>query len=188
MSDTDDRWLEKVEGLRKRTPAEAFITLHDDGLREEAAKARVNLAQARLAARMSAPDADEAEIEQHPAVRAAQVDVDEAESASVDAEVTFHFRALPPDVYDALLLEHAPDDEQADARIGFNPATYIPALIAACSVRPLTADVVSSLMQPDKDGRTALNQGDVSVMFAACREINERPRMTLGKGSRPTAD
>jgi hypothetical protein len=118
-------------------------------------------------------------------VQAATAELEEAMEAATAAEITFHFRALPPDVYAQLELDHPPTDDQEGT---YNPDTYIPALIAACSVQPLTEADVAGLITPDEDGHSPLNAGDVSALFQTCRDLNERPRMILGKGSRPTGD
>lgn len=195
--ESDAEWTKKVDGLRKRKPAEDWLTVPDlDAL--EAAKAAQVEARAveRAVKRRILAETDEdltaevlaelvaADEEVVAAASALSTAIDDAQAR----EVTFHFRSLPPAVYESLQHQHPPTEDQEQENLAYNPDTYVPALIAACSVRPLTAEQVAALIEPDEDGNTAFNDGDINAMFNACKRINERPRLMLGKGSRPTQD
>lgn len=184
-------WQAKVDGLRKKKTPDVPVTIHDlDAERDlEDARAALVMArgQARRALRGDGDTVDDAAVEQHPDVQAKQQELQDAEQAAEDAAVTFNFRKLPPDVYDQMQFQHPPTDAQAAKDMVYNPDTFIPALISACSVMPIAPEQVRSLMQPDPEtGNVALNQGDVGVLFAACRGVNEKSRVSLGKGSRLT--
>lgn len=190
-----ETWEEKIARLRKRKPAETYVTIPDVDALLAVEEARRVFVEARTAARKRAPDAGNLSAEELQAfidddddVKQAQEGIEAAVRAAEELEVTFHLRALPPDVYDAFEAQHPPTDEQQAADLRYNPHTYIPALIAACCVDPLTAEQVRELMDPDEDGNSALNRGDIDALVQQCRDVNERPRMMLGKGSRPTPD
>jgi hypothetical protein len=192
-----ETWAEKLERLAKRPPAEGSVTIPDPDAMLVIAQKRLDLQTARRTARHEAPtgslslEESEAFIRDHPAVQAAHGELDEAVEAARDAEITFTFRALPPHVYDGLAMLHPPTDEQVEADMTWNPDTYVPALVSACSVQPLSEDQFRALTtprpDPDRPGEEIappLNQGDVAAMVQMCRDLNEQPRMMLGKGSR----
>lgn len=190
-----ETWEEKIARLRRRKPAETWVTVPDVEALRAVDAARQHYIEVRTAARKDLPDAggmssDEiaAFLDERDDVKAAFRNVEEAVTTAEELEVTFHLRALPPDVYEALEDAHPPTDEQRSNEFRYNPKTYIPALIAASSVHPLTVEQVEGLMTADDDGNVALNRGDVDALVQACRDLNERPRMMLGKGSRSTGD
>lgn len=100
-------------------------------------------------------------------------------------------RALPPDDMDALVAEHPPTDEdkaKAKERGGdaaWSPATFGPALLAAC---------VSTEDDPDKPAMSAdewseitssgpVSSGELRYLLTTALDINDRtPDPTLGKG------
>lgn len=176
-------WEDKLERLRKRAPAEGFVTFPDEEAAQALSVANDNLYLARLRVAETHPEED---VDGHADVTAARGAVARAEKQVDDTDVVFHFRALPPEVYDQMQFQHPPTESQQKLGMAYNPDTYVPAVIAACSVDGITPEQVRDLITPDVDGNTALNQGDLSVMFAKCRQINEVPRANLGKGSRPT--
>lgn len=78
--------------------------------------------------------------------------------------VPLTFRALPRKQYRALLEEH-PGDENTD----WNPDTFCPALIAACSVEPV--------FKPEQALQLWEEWEDVEAarVFLACFNLNENP-------------
>lgn len=195
--ETADEWAAKIARLRTRPPAEDWLTVPDEDAVRAVEVARNALYRARSKARDEAPaglSADEvtALIVADKAVKAAERDLNKKITAAQEGETTFHFRAMPPDVYDALLLEFPPTAEQQEMGLTFDAVRWVPALIARSSVKPLTEEQVRGLIYPhtDDDGvehPPPFTQGDVSALVSSCRNLNERPRLMLGKGSRPTA-
>ena len=196
--ETDAEWAAKINRLRTRKPAEDFVTIYDPDAREAADQARLALVEVRRRVIVDAnaqdlgPDERQALLDADERYLAAKQAVEDAEAHCADVDVVFHFRALPPDVYDQMVFAHPATPEQEALSMGYNPDTYIPAMIAACSVKPLTPEQVVSLMTPWTDPDTgetqppALNQGDVGALFSTCRNVNEKARVSLGKGSRLT--
>lgn len=198
-SETADEWAAKIAGLAEEKPRETWLTVPSDHLVAAVDSARVELYRARTAARRSVPDevsAAEAEafIDDDEQVKAARAELEQRIAAAQAAEITFHFRALPPHLYDRLTLEFPPTDEQAAHGMSYDVEQWVPALIARSSVKPLTSDQVAALIYPRKrvvDGEEVelppvFGQGDLHALVQACRDLNERPRLMLGKGSRPT--
>lgn len=185
---TVDPWQEKLDRLRKRKPAEAYVVIHDDAAMAAVTQAQADLAQARMQVRSelvgktAGVDVDEL-LAADPRVKKALKAVDAAAKAQKEAEVVFRFRALPPDVYDNLRTQHPPTEEQEAAGQDKNPDTWVPAIVSACSIDPITPEQVRGLID---DG--VLNTGEVVSLINACREVNERPLTTAGKGSPPTLD
>lgn len=185
---TVDPWQEKVKRLRNRKPAEGYVIVHDDEAMAAVSKAQADLAQARMQARSelvgkTAGEDVEKLLAADPRVKKAQKAVAAADQAQKDAEVVFRFRALPPDVYDALRAEHPPTEAQEANGQDKNPDTWIPAIISACSINPITPEQVREFIDEG-----VLNTGEVIEMVGVCREVNERPLTTAGKGSPPTLD
>lgn len=198
--ETSDEWAAKIARLRSRKPAEKWVTIPDDDAVHDVETARMALYRARTRARDNAP-ADglsqaelDAFVDHDETVVAALADLETKIAVAQAAEVVFHLRALPPDVYDNLASEFPPNEEQESVGLTYDVEAYVPALIARSSVKPLTAEQVAGLIYPHEeeiDGETVtvpapFNQGDVTALVQMCRDLNEKPRMLLGKGSRPT--
>lgn len=92
-------------------------------------------------------------------------------------------RALPPAQFEALVAEHPPTDEQADEGLTWDPATFVPALLAACVDLPWSAEEWAELCTA---GPLAL--GEITALFETAVQINGRaPDLRLlGKGSAQT--
>jgi hypothetical protein len=197
--ETAEEWAAKIAGLRAEAPRETWLTVPNDKLVVEVDQARVELYGARQAARRAVPAESSVEetnafLDDDPGVKAARAELERRIEAAQAAEVTFHFRALPSDVYDKLTLEFPPTDEQVAHGIGYDVEKWVPALIARSSVKPLTEEQVAGLIYPRTetvDGAEVeippvFSQGDVTALVQSCRDLNEKPRLMLGKGSRPT--
>lgn len=91
------------------------------------------------------------------------------ETQIADATVSFRFRALPRSKYRALEAAHPGRDGKAEA---WNPDTFAPALIAACSVDPVMSDAdVARLLD-------TLNAGQTEALFeGAWTACNEAPKV-----------
>jgi hypothetical protein len=192
-------WQKKAEQLRRRKPDRASFVVPNPEADQAALEARqaVEAAVVEARARLSDADTDQSLsdlVAADPHVMAARKALAEAEKAAEAAEVPFEFEALAPHAYAELMLEHMPEGEQVMTGMRWNPETFTPALIAACSVEPMTAEEFDELCHPvlDEDGNViappALTAGEVALFFGSCVQLNERPRIAVGKGSRPTAD
>lgn len=85
------------------------------------------------------------------------------------AEKTRYIRleAISTPEYDALLDEHKPNSKQRDQGEVFNRDTFMPALIAACAVKPkLTIEQLSQL----REAKT-WSPGEFGGIFMACQRI-----------------
>ncbi len=114
-----------------------------------------------------------------------------------DAYVDLELRAVAPQLAEDLIDAHPP----ADADREINPdaqwcrATYVPALLAACSVDPeldelfwhqlWTAERAGGEAGVDDAvaGEARVTQGEVWEMFRTCQRVNDRsPELRAGKG------
>ena len=140
MSETDE-WSDQLARLRKRKPAEGWVTIPDQD-----AKAALYAAEDALAVvrrdvviglmESGVEDPTEDQIGSDKSYAAAAKAVENA-AAEVDAtDVVFHFRAIGPSLYDQMQFQHPPTKPQEDRDMAYNPDTFIPAVIAACSVKP----------------------------------------------------
>jgi hypothetical protein len=161
---------------RKRPPTVSVSICVDPELvtaRDEATRAAQD---ARRAAALAPADISKAR-----AAEAASEAEKAARGAAEEATVEFVLRALPRSALAALLLGHAPTEQQVDAyraelrqmgrpfaneRPQFNPDTFPPALIAAACVSPaITADEAGDMWHNWTDGET-------KALFLAAWEIN----------------
>lgn len=205
-----DEWLRKVDKLANRKPAEQTVTIPDNDAEQAVAEAvatlRVTLRDVRdeLAEQVDedAGTAEEAgddlaeRVQRDPRVVEARQALEDRRREADDAAIPFVFRQLPPHAYGALVLRHQPTDEQEEQGHTWNPDTYPPALISACSVYPLSEEQADALLNgpvvetndagdPVERGPAPLNIGEANLLFRACLLVNEDERgATLGKGSR----
>lgn len=186
MGDTQT-WQDKVAKLRALPTRTEDVWFPDPdavaALEEatmESLRLRTDLRATGKAAGLAGADLDE-HITSNPDYQALLAKVDELQTAEQEARTTFTFRTIPPDVYDQFELGHPPTAEQAEKNMTYNPDTYIPAMIAACSADGLTVEAIDSLIDD-----AVVNQGDLGRMIEACRAVNERARLSAGKGLRLT--
>lgn len=189
QQDPDALWAEQVERAINRPPAEVHLTQPDLETSKVllAANQRLLDVQRRVAREIieehdrggaSEPPTDDEVAEArdaHPDVVQAQAAYDDAEADAARKELPFHLRAMQPHQYDALRLQHPPTDEQVALGQMYNPETFFPALLAASSVKPLTAAQAAGLLGSG-------NYGDLGVLIATCRSLNEKSAISLGKG------
>lgn len=121
------------------------------------------------------------------ALEEAQEALEKAAQAAEAATVTFRFRGLSGDAWDALLGDHSPTKDQiAKARKdgvavpGWNEDTFPQALIAACSLDPeLSEDDVEQMRKSEK-----FNGAELQALFVAAYDASRARRVPqLGKGS-----
>jgi len=85
-------------------------------------------------------------------------------------EYVFTMRAIGSKAYDVLVGMHPPTAEQKKESGTYNPDTFGPALIAACSVTPhLTPNEAKELWESDEWSR-----GEVMALFLAAVEVNSK--------------
>lgn len=85
-------------------------------------------------------------------------------------EYVFTLRAIGSKAYDVLVGMHPPTADQKKEGAAYNPDSFGPALISACSVSPsLTANEAKELWESDEWSR-----GEVMELFVAAVEVNSR--------------
>ncbi len=72
--------------------------------------------------------------EDETAAAAARAELEDARAALAACTHRITFRNLPPDVFESLVGAHPPTKDRADKGDQWDPATFGPALIAACAV------------------------------------------------------
>jgi hypothetical protein len=176
-----DTWDAKIARLRARQPREIPVRIPDEDAQAHLVHTRVALAGARGAARARLDDADQ-EITDEAV--AADEQVQEAAAAHQEAlddeqrkALVWRLRALPADVYDTFALGHPPTDAQKDLGMQYDPKTYVPAIIAACTVDEISAETIADMQRT-----AALNQGDMGKLMEAVRQVNQKSTLSLGKG------
>lgn len=95
--------------------------------------------------------------------------VREIEEEIRGATVTFHLEGMPFHEYNAILLEHPPREaNMVDRALGYNVATFHPALVRAC--------IKSPKMSEDQWARLVarLSDGDFDRLATAANEVNRR--------------
>lgn len=94
--------------------------------------------------------------------------IPDADGAMV--EYVFTLRAIGSKAYDVLVGMHPPTADQKKEGAAYNPDSFGPALISACSVSPsLTANEAKELWESDEWSR-----GEVMELFVAAVEVNSR--------------
>lgn len=144
------------------------------------------------------PDADAAYAAHEEALRDLQIAetrgadlttararVDETKAALADYQEILHISALPPAVYDELIGEHPPTDEQRAKNYQWNPETFAPALLAAC----IGQDLPDEERMSEKDWidwttlTAAAQNGEFVMLVNTCLEVNQRTiDVHVGKG------
>jgi hypothetical protein len=109
-----------------------------------------------------------------------------AAQASLNAQqcVEVTLRTLPPPEWEALVEMHRATEEQQAQRMLWNPATFNPAVLAACVVpadgdEPMSADDWAQLVKAGE-----LTMGEYRTLCDAAISLNLRePSSAVGKGS-----
>ena len=104
---------------------------------------------------------------------AIQAQIEEVEGLIADARVPFTFRALGRKAYNDLLAAHKPKggDKEA-ARLGFDPDTFPPALIAASSLDPMLSIEDADTIWHGDDWSDA----EATMLWNAAFEANRKVR------------
>jgi hypothetical protein len=165
----------------RRLPERTVSFLDDEGLKQRVTDAALDVAKARASALGRATEADvpaeerESWADAQPDVLAAQTALDAAREALAAATITLTFRALPRPVWEQLLREHAPTEEQADLGHEYNVETFPAAIIAASSVDGMSEAEAQELLDNWSDA-------DAKALFTAALLVNQTMRADLGKG------
>ena len=87
---------------------------------------------------------------------------------SIDGdEVELTFQAISSSELDALQGKHAPTIEQKSRGFAFNPTTFAPALVAACSYEPkMTLDDTTEIWESE-----AWSMGELNQLFDTCSTL-----------------
>lgn len=136
----------------------------------------------------------------NPQARAVAEQMQALRDEMADSEVTVTLRALPNARWMQLVTDHAPrKDNTGDATVGYNQATFYPALIRESFVDPVLDDdeftqLLDALNSHQFDelanAAWALNRGDVRVPFSALasetlRNSGETSQQQSGSASAP---
>ncbi|MEU5383219.1 hypothetical protein [Kitasatospora cineracea] len=187
----DAHWRAKMARLRARRLPERTVSICDDDTAKLAVTdAQLKLAKARSEARTSATSQGvehgqvDAYVEAHPQVVIARSFLATAEQELADVTVELTFRALPRPVWEALLAEHAPTEEQADKGMDYNVESFPAALIAASHIeRDANGAEVEGMSVAD--AQLLLDEwsdSDAKVLFTGAMLVNQHTRADLGKG------
>jgi hypothetical protein len=130
----------------------------------------------------------------------AEIELEEAKEEALDRSEWFEVRALAPDVYQALIDEHAPSKDQVRearkkngprASLEFNPDTFPKALLAACTYvltktgedadgdpvfddgEQLTPEFVEEMNTGADGDAPQWNTGELDVLTGAAYNINQ---------------
>ncbi len=178
----DPHWAAKMERLRSRKLPERPLRICDDEQAKAAvADAALLLAKARTAAigELSEQGVREDQhtdwIDAHPKVVAASAQLGFAEKRLDEATITLTLRALPRPVWEDLLTEHGPTEDQADKGMEYDPESFPAALISACSVDGMSPQEAQELLDTWADA-------EAKSLFTAALLLNQRTRIDLGKG------
>lgn len=102
----------------------------------------------------------------HPATVLAR-QADDIRARMRAASTDFHFKALGHTAFSNLLAEHPADSDTSG--VPYNPATFLPTLLAACCTDPvMTVDEALQLLG-------LLNDGQAQELFNAALRVNEEP-------------
>lgn len=92
---------------------------------------------------------------------------------------------LPPSLYDELIGEHPPTDEQRAQHYSWNPDTFGPALLAAC----IGQELPDAERMSEKDwiawaaGTASAGHAEYVLLVNTCLEVNDRTlNVHVGKG------
>jgi hypothetical protein len=86
-----------------------------------------------------------------------------------DATVTFHLVGMPFPAYNAVLIDHPPrEGNMVDRAVGYNVATFYPALVKACIASPVLSDEQWEKLV------ARLTDGDFDRLATAASEVNRR--------------
>jgi hypothetical protein len=211
-----DAWAAKLAKITSRPPIERTYTLRDEDLDGEAEAKLAELGDAEALARKEAraehdgafdddPKAYAAAVEKsvkvNPAVVRAKTAHAKAEKAARAADIKLPLRSIGAKAWSDLLLMHPPTEAQEKLGHEYNLDRFPPALIAACSLDPMTVEDAARIiggeaqvpenpdLEPDDpDYRLvwrafpgALPQGEASLLFGLATGINQGARATMGK-------
>lgn len=143
------------------------------------------------------PDADAAYAEHESALRdletaeargadyaTAKALVDETRAALAPFQEVLQVSPIPPSVYDALIDEHPPTDEQREQGYTWNPDTFGPAMLAACIGQDLAPDErMSEKDWIDWASTAAAGHAEYVLLVNTCLAVNDRTlNVHVGKG------
>lgn len=178
----DAHWAAKMARLRGRRLAERSLSICDDqDAKTAVTDAAMGLARARAAALAECTEQGireeqrDAWVSSNPQVLAADAALSQAQQGLEEATVKLTFRALPRPVWEQLLREHAPTEEQADQGMEYNVDTFPAALISASSVDGMSVDDARELLDTWSDA-------DAKALFTTALMVNQTLRADLGKG------
>lgn len=115
---------------------------------------------------------------------AAQACVDETKAALEPYQEILQVSPIPPSVYDDLIGENPPTDEQRKQNYSWNPDTFGPALLAAC----IGQELPDNDRMSEKDwiawaSGSGAGHGEYVALVNTCLAVNDRTlNVHVGKG------
>jgi hypothetical protein len=92
-------------------------------------------------------------------------------------------RAIPADVWEALVAAHPPTGEQAEQGADWNVATFRPALLALTVVTPEGEEPLTEADWAQLASSGAMSIGELTLLFNVAVALNDRsPLASVGKG------
>jgi hypothetical protein len=81
--------------------------------------------------------------------------------------LSWKFQAIPANELDALQAKHPPTKEQRARNLGFNPNTFAPELVAACSIDPqLSKEEARDIWNSEQ-----WSTGELNFIFDVCTSV-----------------
>lgn len=154
----DPHWADKMARLRNRKPTQRSITVPLD---PEALHALEDAKAALVRAYQDAGDDEPSETVLEP-LRTA---VDVAQALVDETTERLTFRRLPDDVYERLIAEHQPGDDDKAKGFTYNRLTFPPALMAACSIDGMPVEDATELL-------TAMSNGEAEFVLGLLVALN----------------
>lgn len=170
-------WKNEYQKAQRRKPVEVNQQICVD---EDAAEAMIaaeeehNVRRAHALQRIArsshdvemTPEGVEDLVSREKDVQEAQAKFEAAKARYRAATIDFTFRAMGRSEFDALVAEHPPRD--ADEPLEYNPATFKPALVAACHVY-YEKDDEGNLLRDDAGNLiegAGMTEGEAEEIFA----------------------
>lgn len=111
--------------------------------------------------------------------------VAETKAALGEYQEVLQVSPIPPSLYDELIGEHPPTDEQRAQHYSWNPDTFGPALLAACIGQELPDTERMSEMDwiAWAAGTASAGHAEYVLLVNTCLEVNDRTlNVHVGKG------
>jgi len=160
----------------KPAESETFEVVLDPVASAELDEARMSLSTAETQLRLFGNAAGPTKVELEATIDDARERVKRAKDEAAKSTRVIELRAIDAMAFDKLVEKHPPNDDQRRRNLAWNQETFVPALIAVCSVEPsLSEEQVCQL-------RERWNRGEMQQLWETCLNLCTRHRVAdLGK-------